>query len=401
MPDRRYARPAPPAYHGKEPSFIKHELLRAYLKRLFLIIGMSAQKLGITELCYVDGFAGPWLDETDDLGSTSIAISLGILDECRQELEKQGRPVRIRALYIEKDGAAFARLDAYVRERTPTGIEAKPLEGDFVTLQQTILDWCGSTAFAFFFLDPKGWKSVGVKTLQSLLARPESEFLITFMYDFVTRFISKQDLETHMLDLLGEKPNVDELHGLAREKHVLSVYRRNLKELMPAKARWPARSAYVRVLDRARERTKYHLVYLTSHHHGITVFMEISEALEPVQKLVRASTKQASRIEKTGQGELWTAKDMVDADEQPVDIEDVEQFWLERLSDQPMKFGEAEFADLLEETDWLPGDFQRALGNLIAAGKVCNLDAEGKRRSRFLHFEKKSGERLQLTGGKQ
>ena len=86
MPDRRNTGPLPAAYHGKETSYIKHELLRAYLKRLFLIIGMSAQKLGVSELCYVDGFAGPWLDESDDLGSTSIAISLGILDECRQEL---------------------------------------------------------------------------------------------------------------------------------------------------------------------------------------------------------------------------------------------------------------------------------------------------------------------------
>lgn len=115
MPDRRDARPLPAAYRGKETSFIKHELLRAYLKRLFVIIGMSARKLGITELCYVDGFAGPWLDESDHLGSTSIAISLGILEECRQELQKQGRPVRIRALYVEKDGAAFARLEGYLR----------------------------------------------------------------------------------------------------------------------------------------------------------------------------------------------------------------------------------------------------------------------------------------------
>jgi three-Cys-motif partner protein len=401
MTDRRDGQHLPAAYRGKETAFIKHELLRAYLKRLFLIIGMSAQKLGVTELCYVDGFAGPWMDESDDLGSTSIAISLGILDECRQELAKQGRAVRIRALYVEKNAAAFTRLECYLRERTPSGIEAKPLEGDFVDLRQTILDWCGSKAFVFFFLDPKGWIPVGVKVLQPLLARPQSEFLTTFMYDFVSRFVSKQDLETHMIELLGEAPNVGELHGLAREKKVLGIYRSNLKQLMPAKTRWPARSAYVRVLDREKERAKYHLVYLTSHPHGITVFMEISEALEPVQKLVRASTKQASRIEKTGQGELWTAENMVDVDDQPVDIAEVEQFWLGRLTDQPIKFGETEFADLLEETDWLPGDLQRALGNLITTGKVCNLDAEGKRKSRFLHFEKKNGERLQRTGGKQ
>jgi three-Cys-motif partner protein len=400
MSDRRNAGPLPSTYLGKEPSYIKHELLKAYLKRLFLIIGMSAQKLGISELCYVDGFAGPWLDESDDLGSTSIAISLGILDECRLELEKQGRPVRIRALYVEKEKAPFTRLERYLRERAPVGIEAKALPGDFVDLQQSVLDWCGTAAFAFFFLDPKGWKSVGVKGLRPLLARPQSEFLITFMYDFVTRFASKQDLEAHMLDLLGEAPNVGELHGLAREKHVLGIYRRNLKRLMPARAQWPARSAYVRVLDRKKDRTKYHLVYLTSHHHGIVVFMEISQALDPVQKLVRESTKQASRVEKSGQEELFVAGDLIDSGEQAVDIAEVERFWLDRLSEEAKRFGEVEFAELLEETDWFPSNLQSALGNLIDAGKVRNLDMTKTRRTRFLHFEN-GGERLQRIKGSQ
>ena len=88
-------------------------------------------------------------------------------------------------------------------------------------------------------------------------------------------------------------------------------------------------------------------------------------------------------------------------EEQPIDISEVERFWLDQLSNEPKRFGEAGFADLLEETDWFPRDFQCALGNLIASGRVRNLDAEGKRRSRFLHFEKKDGERLQLTGDEQ
>jgi hypothetical protein len=295
---------------------------------------------------------------------------------------------------------AFDRLEHHVREHTPAGIEAKALPGDFVELQQVVLDWCGTAAFAFFFLDPKGWKPVGVKVLQPLLARPQSEFLITFMYEFVGRFASKQDLEMHMLDLLGESPGVGDLHGLAREKHILNIYRRNLKRLMPVKHHWPARSAYVRVLDRERDRTKYHLVYLTSHPHGIVVFMDISEALEPVQKLVRASTKQASRIEKSGQEELFAAGDLVASDDEVVDIAAVEQFWLEQLPDQPKRFRESEFADLLEETDWFPDDLQRALGNLISAGKARNLDMKKPRPRRVLHFEN-NGELLQRLRGNQ
>jgi len=139
-------------------------------------------------------------------------------------------------------------------------------------------------------------------------------------------------------------------------------------------------------------------MYLTSHQHGIVVFMEISEALDPVQKLVRASTKQASRVEKSGQEELFAAGDLVESDDQTVDIAEVERVWLEQLPEQAKRFGEAEFAELLEETDWFPGDLQSALGNLINSGKARNLDMTKPRRKKFLHFEK-GGERLQRIGG--
>jgi len=398
MSDLRDAKPLPAAYHGKEPSYIKHELLRAYLKKLFLIIGMSAQKLGISELCYVDGFSGPWLDESEDLGSTSPAISLSILDECRLKLKKQGRSIKIRALYVEKDKTAFARLENYLNKRKQVEIEAKPLPGDFVDLRSTILDWCGKNTFAFFFLDPKGWTPIAVKKLEPLLKRPQSEFLINFMYDFLSRAASMEDFQAQMGELLGEVTDVRNLHGALRESHLLGMYRKNLKRLMPVAGHYPARSAYVRVLDREKDRTKYHLVYLTSHHHGISVFMKISEDLEPVQKLVRTTTKQASRVEKSGQNELFAATDLVDAEQQAVDIAEVERFWLRKLSVQPRQFGEPEFADFLEETDWFPGDLQRALGNLITAGKVRNLDMKKPRRTKFLHFEK-GGERLQRVEG--
>ena len=56
----------------------------------------------------------------------------------------------------------------------------------------------------------------------------------------------------------------------------------------------------------------------------------------------------------------------------------VEHYWLECLTHGPRRFGDVEFADMLEETGWFPGDFQRALGNLMEAGKVRNLDAQKK-----------------------
>lgn len=76
---------------------------------------------------------------------------------------------------------------------------------------------------------------------------------------------------------------------------------------------------------------------------------------------------------------------------------EVQQYWLRRLAGGPHRIGYAEFADMMEETDWFPADLQRALGDLIKAGRVRNLDAAGKRRTRFVHFDK-DGERLEFLG---
>lgn len=390
--------PVPDGYQGRELALIKHTLLESYLEKLFMIIGMSSAKLRITEICYVDCFAGPWSDESDDLSGTSIGVSLQILDRCRQALGRRGVSVQFRALYIEKDKAAFARLKGHIDEHTPSGIRAEALEGDFVELRERILQWCGNSPFVFFFIDPTGWKDVGMGVLQPLLRRPRSEFLINFMYDFINRTASMSDWKDEIASLLGEAVELGDLPVSEREKLLLNTYRKNLKQHMASDGKWVARSAYVRVLDREKERPKYHLVYLTSHPRGCIEFMEISEALDLVQKRVRASTKEHAKAEKSGMDDMFGEAGYVNAEQGHADLIAVQQYWLKFLSGGTKRVREEEFANLLEDTDWFPGDFQRALGSLIAAGKVRNLDALKKRPKRPLHVEKE-GERLQLTDG--
>ena len=107
----------PESYQGREQAFVKHKLLENYLEKLFLIIGMSASRLGLTELCYVDCFAGPWSDDSEDLAGTSIAISLKILERCRETLGSRGVGPRFRALYIEENPKAFGRLQTFLTKR--------------------------------------------------------------------------------------------------------------------------------------------------------------------------------------------------------------------------------------------------------------------------------------------
>jgi three-Cys-motif partner protein len=396
MANNKNSEGIPKGYGNREHAYIKHCLLKEYLQKLFLIIGMGSRESEVVEICYVDCSAGPWLDDSDNLEATSIAISLDILKRSERELQSRGKQVKLRALYIEKNKEAYVRLEQHLRNHSPKGLETSALKGDFVELRQEILDWCGKDSFAFFFIDPKGWTVVQVDVLHLLLQRPRSEFLINFMYDSLNRFVEKQTLQSQITKLFGELPKVDGLTPAAREKQLLLTYRKNLKRSIPSKKLYPARSAYVCIRDPEIERTKYHLVYLTSHPVGIIEFMEISEKVDLIQKQVRATTKQNKRIGKSKNEELFGSQEFVREDEGHATLEEVEKFWLSKLSSIPRKFDRHDFADLLEETDWFARDLQDGLGRLMAQGKVRNLDAKGKRRSQFLHYE--SGEQLQLIG---
>jgi three-Cys-motif partner protein len=173
----------PENYRGREQALVKHRLLEAYLERLFMIIGLHQ-----SDIRYVDCFSGPWQEEGDDLEGTSIAVALRIMKKCHAAFLERKRDVRFHALFIEKDPQAFQRLRDFLGQQTSEGVQTKALPGVFFNLRQSILDWCGPRDFTFFFIDPFGWKKViQVPTLKPLLRRPNSEFLINFMYDFLLR----------------------------------------------------------------------------------------------------------------------------------------------------------------------------------------------------------------------
>jgi len=77
--------------------------------------------------------------------------------------------------------------------------------------------------------------------------------------------------------------------------------------------------------------------------------------------------------------------------------EEVDGYWRKYLADGARRIDTAAFADILESTNWLPGELQGSLVRLIKAGQLENLDDGGKKRPvKPLHFDK-SGERLRLT----
>lgn len=385
------------SYRGREHSFIKHELLKGYLKVLMSIVGVSGahKETAAREFVYVDCFAGPWGDETEALSGTSIAISLDILANVRTMLaEKHGIRTRFKAVYVEENKRRFARLQSYLVKNCPAGIECHALNGDYWSLQDQILQLCGNRAFAFFFVDPLGWTDVGIPKLRKLLQRPKTEFLINFMYDFLNRAIGMRDFRSQVSQMLGELSDEDfkalsELPTHERAEWVVRRYRQELTRAMGPDGNLPARSFHAEVLHKARERVHYHLVYLTRHHKGIVKFAEASEKVSVIQKIVRLQTKQSLDPNLS----LFSAEDQVSHETQGrANLEDVMAYWLNVLSPKPRRFGEKELADMLENTGWLTGNFQDAFRQLAAEGKVENLDGSSRRTKRFIHFDK--GERL-------
>lgn len=388
----------PETYEGREQALVKHALLRSYLEKLVLIIGMSAKKARCAEICFVDCFAGPWGAPDDDLESTSISLSLKTLAACKEKLATLGVDATMRALYVEKDKEAFDRLATFLGSKAPLSVDQACLHGDFVDLRSDILTWCGSDSFTFFFVDPKGWKDIVIEIMRPLLERPRSEFLINFAYNFINRTASMSVWQDAMAKLLGSTVSLDGLQPAEREETLVNAYRNSLTACVPVgRPDYRARSAYVTVLDPLHRRTKYHLVYVTSHPTGIVEFMEISERVDLVQRQVRAAKQIDVRRQRTGVADMFGTDALPErADGHCSSPDDVDAFWLRYLDAGARRVGTADFADILEATNWLPGELQSSLVRLVKAGVVRNLDADAsRRRSKPLHFDKT--ERLQLT----
>lgn len=376
------------AYKGREQAFFKHRLLETYLERLFMIVGHHQKTI-----CYVDCFSGPWQEKGKDLEDTSIARSLNIIKKCRDGLAGEKIYPEFRTLYIEKAAKPFLKLNDYLMSRKKDGIDTQAKHGSFYDLREEILSWCETKSFVFFFIDPTGWKkSVEIPTLEPLLRRPNSEFLITFMYGFLSRTVPQPKFQEDMCNIFGNVSDTHRMSPVQREAYLLSLYRNNLKQISPVGGSQP-RTAYVQVQKPTKDRTLYHLVYLTHHPKGIVEFMEASEKLELVQKKVRALAKQDKRIQKNGQSELFRADELVSNNGEDHDLIGVKEYWLTRIPSGRKYFNIHEFADMLENTEWFPGDFQKALRELIKEGKVRNLDAKKTRPVNAINFKK--GETLE------
>lgn len=281
-------------YVGREQAYVKHFFLEKYLDSLLFKVGHI-----YSEIAYVDGFAGPWQSQDERFLDTSFGIALGKLRQVKENLARSGRKIKVRAILVEQDAEAFARLQE-VPARYPD-IAIETLHGDFIALCPRIKTSLRSS-FAFVFVDPKGF-AVDTAALATLISRENCEVVFNLMFEFINRFKTLASLAPTYDRLY---PGVDwrsRIDGTPATKHeILACF----KEALSSVGKYPY-CMETTILKPVANQHLYSLIYTTRHPAGVEVFRDVQIKAMYEQAATRANTGQRRREEKSHQAELFQA----------------------------------------------------------------------------------------------
>jgi three-Cys-motif partner protein len=292
-------------YAGREQSYVKHVFLENYLEAL-------VHKTASTypHIVYVDGFAGPWQSANERFEDTSFGIALDALRQAKESWKQMGRNVRMSAHLVERDVTAYARL-AEIPKRYPD-VSVSTYSGEFVGLVPTILNAIPPDAFAFFLIDPKGWR-IPLQQLGPLLSRANSEVIFNFMFDFINRAVNIGDanIVTGLNELIphgdwrseiteAEQQGGGNLTPEARKAVLVGAFTESLAKL--GNYRFVAETTILRPL---KDRPLYCLCYATRHPRGIEVFRDCQIKALHEQSATRAAVKLQHAAKTSGQAELF------------------------------------------------------------------------------------------------
>jgi three-Cys-motif partner protein len=292
-------------YTGREQTYVKHVFLERYLETL---VHKTASKY--PHIVYVDGFAGPWQSANEKFEDTSFGIALNALRRARASWKERSRDVRMSAFLVERDPEAYKKL-AQVPMLYPD-ISIKTYSADFLTVLPCILADIPAGAFAFFLIDPKGWR-IALNALAPMLVRANSEVIFNFMFDFINRAASIKDpaIVSGLDELMpfgdwraelaeAEHDRPGGLTSDQRKAILVGGFSKSLRKL--GKYEYVAETTVLRPL---KDRPLYCLFYVTRHQTGIEVFRDCQVKALMEQSKTRAATKVRHAETSSGQKEIF------------------------------------------------------------------------------------------------
>jgi len=324
-------------YAGREQSYVKHVFLERYLETL-----VHKTASAYRHIVFVDGFAGPWQSANEKFEDTSFGIALSALRRAKASWREK-RDVRMSAFLVERNVEAHKKL-AQVPARYPD-ISIKTYPADFLTVLPSILNDIPANAFAFFLIDPKGWR-IPLGALAPILARPKSEVIFNFMFDFINRAASIKDpiVISGLEELIPHgnwRTRLEKAErtsgGLTSDQRkaiLVDAFAESLAQL--GKYKYVAETTVLRPL---RDRPLYCLFYATRHPRGIEVFRDCQIKTLTEQSRTRAATKVKHAEAMTGQGEIFQSLHDMGPDELLTFLrsqrEEAEQTFLELTPETP------------------------------------------------------------------
>lgn len=293
-------------YVDREQAYVKHIFIERYLEALFHKTGST-----YNHIVYVDGFAGPWQSADENFDDTSFGIALSALRKAKVSLKARGRDVKMTALLVEKNAEAYARLSTVPKHFTDISIKTYP--ADFRAIIPQLMQDILREAFAFFLIDPKGWR-IPLEQLRPMLSRPRSEVVFNFMFEFINRaasmteavtinglneFMPGSNWQKRLRDAEKEWAGSG-LIGDDRKDVLVGAFRDSLKQIGQY-----AYTAEVTVLRPMKDRPLYCLVYGSRHETGFEVFRDCQMAALKAQAELRAQGNIKASAAKSGQSELF------------------------------------------------------------------------------------------------
>lgn len=237
----------------------KHQILERYLKAWFPIMSRYNKKI-----LYVDGFSGPGIYSNGESGSPIIALNVAI----NHVIELK---TKINFMFIEQDKKRCECLENEMKKLTiPENcsyfIYCDSFENKLNEVFSKLDEQEDELAPSFVFIDPFGYAQTPFEIIEKIMSYPKCEVLITFVYDYINRFIKEADRE-HVFDRLF---GTDEWRGIynlssseERKQFIPDLYLRQLQRKGKIK--------YIRSFQMLNKfgHTEYFLIYGTNNILGL------------------------------------------------------------------------------------------------------------------------------------
>jgi three-Cys-motif partner protein len=202
---------------------------------------------------------------------------------------RQGLHLDVHAVFVEKDPAAFAELQALL-PRMKGRRQVHPLFGEFGAHVLMIQQLSGTDP-AFLFVDPKGWKGAAMTYIAPLAKLPERDVRINVMFDHIHRFKDARltFIRTQMQEFFGRA-----LPPRLSEAALMQCYLDHLKSTFGLQF-----AADLIVPHPTQERTKFRLVVGGHDKAVLQLFREVERKAVTEAQEIRQEAKERGRLART------------------------------------------------------------------------------------------------------